>query len=53
MGEEKAARAPKMRLSAEQRDRFLEVLGQTGNRRLDSMVASNVREGARLAFFSL
>jgi len=28
----KDARAPRMRLSAEQRERFLEVLGQTGNR---------------------
>lgn len=28
----KGAQAPRMRLSAEQRDRFLEVLGQTGNR---------------------
>ncbi len=35
MGEEEKApeRAPRMRLSAERRDRFLEVLGQTGNRR--------------------
>lgn len=28
----KGAQAPRLRLSAEQRDRFLEVLGQTGNR---------------------
>jgi len=27
------ARAPRLRLSSEQRDRFLEILGQTGNRR--------------------
>lgn len=34
MGEgKKGARAPRMRLSAEQRDRFLKVLEQTGNRR--------------------
>ncbi|HWH21669.1 MAG TPA: hypothetical protein VNT25_00050, partial [Allosphingosinicella sp.] len=29
----KKKQAPRMRLSPEQRDRFLEVLGQTGNRR--------------------
>lgn len=37
MGEEEGSRrerAPKTRLSAEKRERFLEVLGQTGNRRL-------------------
>ena len=30
---ERRAQAPRLRLSAEKRDRFLEVLGQTGNRR--------------------
>ncbi len=32
--ERRPERAPRTRLSAEKRDRFLEVLGQTGNRRL-------------------
>lgn len=34
VGEEGKARAPKSLLSAEKRGRFLEVLGQTANRRL-------------------
>src|SRR3712207_9565486 len=35
MGKDEARRekAPRLRLSQEQKDRFLEVLGQTGNRR--------------------